>query len=153
MKRSNTLLKILLLMAIVVSSNLALANQPTVNGDHLEKATERITFSANILSALQAENVGLQVSAMQKVVKYKDLVDINKSALALVRVYRNSNDEKMRKLALVTIHSIQNDWALGVLKRDLEFEKSPTIKNLMIAVLKNDMDIFRESEEITAFLQ
>jgi hypothetical protein len=152
MKRSNTILTIVLLIAAIFSSNLALADQPIVNSDNLVKATERITFSENILSALKSENVGLQVSAMQQVVKYKDLVDINKSALALVRVYRNSYDEKMRMLALVTIHSIQNDWALGILKRDLEFEYSPTIKNLMIAVLNNDIETFKKSEEITAFL-
>lgn len=153
MKRNTTLLAIILLTSAALISNTALATQPIDNRDHLVTAVDRITFSKNILTALHSENAGLKISAMQKVVKYKDLVDINNSVLELMRVYRKSNDEKMRQLALVTIHAIQNDWALGILKRDLQFEQSPKIKKLMIAVLNNDIEKFKKSEEITAFLQ
>ena len=95
-------------------------------------------FSKNLEGAVKSENMGLQVSAMQMVIKYSDKVTINNSVTNLVRVYRSDPNERFRQLALVTIHAIQNDWALGIVERDLGFERSPKIKKLMTAVIDND---------------
>lgn len=151
MKRFNSLGAAVLLISVFFSANFALAYQPLIPGERI--TINSTTFSKNILTALDSENDGLKISAMQQVLKYKDLIDINKSAVALMRIYRSSKYEKVRKLALVAIHSIQNDWALGILKRDLYFEKSPAIKDLMIAVLNNDVEKFKRCKDIAAFLQ
>ncbi len=104
-------------------------------------------FSKNLEGAVKSENAGLQISAMQMVIKYSDKVNINNSVTSLVRVYRSNVNERIRQLALITIHSIQNDWALGIVKRDLGFERSPELKKLMIAVVNNN------TREVTSIYQ
>lgn len=59
----------------------------------------------------------------------------------------------MRQLALVTLYSTQNDWAMGIVKRDYNFECCPQVKRLMAAMLyeksKKDL-VSEESKKIIA---
>ena len=77
---------------------------------------------------------------MQMIIKYGTKVDVDNSALNLVRIYRMNKNEKIRQLALVTLHAMQNDWALGIIKRDIRFESSEKIKRMMAAIIANDTE-------------
>ena len=92
-------------------------------------------FSKNLVKALKSENLGLKVSAMQLVIKYKEKVDVENASLDVVRLYRRHKDERVRQLALVTLHAMKNDWALGIVKRDYNFENNLKVKKLMAAVI------------------
>lgn len=99
------------------------------------QATDYEAFSKNLVKALKSDNQGLQVSAMQQVIKYGKKVDVKDATLDIVRVYRRSNNEKFRQLALAAINAMQSEWALGIVKRDYQFETNPKIKKMMAAVL------------------
>ena len=104
------------------------------------QATDYDAFSKNLVKALKSENQGLQVSAMQQVIKYGKKVDVKDATLDIVRVYRRSNDENFRKLALAAINAMESEWALGIVKRDYQFETNPKIKKMMAAVLNANKD-------------
>jgi len=93
------------------------------------------TFSQNLTVALKTSNTGLQVSAMQLVIQYADKLKMDEAAKDLVKLYRKNKDERVRLMALVTINSIDNDWALSVVKRDFAYEKSTRIKKAMAAII------------------
>ena len=99
------------------------------------QAADNKTFSKNLVKALKSDNQGLQVSALQLVVKYGKKVDVEDATLGVVRIYRRSNNEQFRQLALAAIHASQNDWAISVVARDYQFETNPKIKKMMAAVL------------------
>jgi len=113
-------------------------------------------FSKNLVNALNSDNLGLKVSAMQKVIKYKEKVDVEDAALEIVRLYRRHKDERVRQLALVTLHSMQNDWALGIVKRDYNFENNSKIKRLMAAIIvdrKKTKTSMESSQIISAYME
>ena len=99
------------------------------------QAVDYEAFSKNLVKALKSENQGLQVSAMQQVIKYNDKVNVDDAIIELVRVYRRHSDERFRRLALATISATQNEWALGIVKRDFQFEKNLKVKKMMAAVI------------------
>jgi hypothetical protein len=107
-------------------------------------------FSKNLVQAIKSDNLGLKVSAMQKVIKYKEKVDVEDAALEVVRLYRRHKDDRVRQLALVTLHSMQNDWALGIVKRDYNFENNSKIKRLMAAIIvdQENTETSMESDQI-----
>ena len=90
---------------------------------------------------------------MQQAIKYKDYINVDHAALDLVRIYRRHKDDRMRQLALVTLYSAKNDWAMGIVKRDFNFECCPHVKRLMAAMLfeKSKKNLAsEESEKILA---
>ena len=99
------------------------------------QATDFEAFSKNLVKALKSDNQGLQVSAMQKVIKYGTKVNVDAAVINIVRVYRTNKDERFRQLALAAISSMQNEWAVGIVQRDYRFERNPKIKRMMAAVL------------------
>jgi hypothetical protein len=99
------------------------------------QAANNDSFNKNLVKALKSDNQGLQVSALQLVVKYGKDIDIKDATLDVVRIYRRSNNEQFRQLALAAINASQNEWAIGVVARDYQFETNPKIKKMMAAVL------------------
>ncbi len=91
-------------------------------------------FSKNIVKALKSDNPGLQKSAMQMVIKYGDKLDVEDAVFDVMRIFRNEKDRGERRLALATMVSMNNDWAMGFLKRQSEFENDPVIKNQLISI-------------------
>lgn len=102
------------------------------------KKTDWKTFSKNLVIALKSGNTGLQVSAMQLVIKWDKKVNVSAAALDLVKLYRKHENEKVRQIALVTINTMNNDFAAGIVARDIAFEKSEQMKRLMVAVIKQN---------------
>ena len=99
------------------------------------QATDYEAFSKNLVKAVKADNQGLQVSALQQVIKYGNKVEVKDATLDIVRIYRRSNNEQFRQLALAAINAMESEWALGIVKRDYQFEANPKIKRMMAAVL------------------
>jgi hypothetical protein len=126
MKRTFTSIVTCLFVLAVLSTNVSFAEEK-VNWE---------TFGKNLVSALQAPNTGLQVSAMQEVIKHAENVNVDKAGLDLIKLYRRHKDENVRQMALVTINSVNNEWAMEIVKRDFEFEKSKNIKRMMAAIIK-----------------
>lgn len=138
MKRFFYTAAIFLMILSLLPTEVIQADDLKADWDNMILSGDWHNFSKNLEGAVKSENAGLQISAMQMVIKYSDKVNINNSVTNLVRVYRSDTNERVRQLALVTIHAIQNDWALGIVKRDLGFECSPELKKLMIAVVNNN---------------
>ena len=111
------------------------AQERTPDWDQLMAKTDWKLFSDHLVKAIQSDNQGLQVSAMQHVIRYAGKVDVHTAAFKLIRIYRRNKDEFLRQLALVTIYASQNDYALSIVKRDYNFEKSEKIKRTMAAIL------------------
>jgi hypothetical protein len=137
MKRVTSIATIFLLSFLLISSSFAFAKN---DWENLVKNADWQKFSQNLEEALTIKNVGLQTSAMQMIIKYGNKVDVDNSVLNLVRIYRMNKNEKIRQLALVTLHAMQNDWALGIIKRDFRFESSDKIKRMMAAIIANDTE-------------
>jgi hypothetical protein len=74
-------------------------------------------FSKNLVKAIQSGNDGLIVSAQLMIIKF-----------------RNNRDQKARQLALVTLTHMKSNWAMEYLKRQVQFEKDPVIKQQLIAL-------------------
>ncbi len=89
-------------------------------------------------------------------IHHKDKVNVDRAVLDIVRLYRIHKDERVRQLALVTLHAMQNDWAVSIIKRDFNFEKSPQIKRIMLAILYDKtkkLDAREEGDKIVASIQ
>ncbi len=153
MKRISTILAMIVFSLMLIGwSNTLPAADPMAEWEALAQKADWKTFSKNLVMALNSCNEGLQVSAMQMVVKYADKVNVKKASLKLLCLYRNHKDERVRLLALVTIHATKNEWALGFVCRDLKFEKSPKIKKLMYTIIQNSRGKVKSAngEEIVA---
>ena len=112
----------------------------SVNGQHADrtkliKGTNWNAFSKNLVVALKTDNLGLQISAMQHIIHWADHLKVGEAAPVLIRLYRNHENVRVRQIALVTINAINNDWAKGIVKRDIAFEESARIKKMMYAIL------------------
>lgn len=114
------------------------AQEPNVDWETLLEKTDWKSFSKNLVAALKTDNTGLQVSAMQLVIKWKDRINVNDAALDLVKLYRSHKNEYVRQMALVTINTMSNDWAAGIVVRDLNFEESERMKRMMVAIIKKN---------------
>jgi len=115
MKRAMRITSALILSFLFLTASFVFAND---NWNYLVLTADWQKFSNNLEKAIDSKNTGLQTSAMQMVIKYGDKVDVDNSVIKLVRFYRISKDERVRQLALVSLYSMQNDWALGIIKRN-----------------------------------
>ncbi len=113
-------------------------------------------FSKNLVKAIQNKNLGLKISALQHVIHHKDNINVDRAVIDIVRLYRSHKDDRVRQLALVTLHAMENDWAIGIIKRDFRFEKSPQIKRIMLAILYDKtkkLNAREEGDKIVASIQ
>jgi len=111
------------------------AQEKAPDWDQLLENTDWNLYSKNLVKAMNSENLGLQVSSMQQIIKYKDNVNVDKAVQTIFRLYRRDKDVRVRQMALKTIYELQNDWALGMLARDVNYEKTPKIKRMLVAIL------------------
>ena len=85
---------------------------------------------------MASENTGVKQSAMQLIRKYGDKLKLdNDSIFELVKIYRWQKDVRYRQLALVTLYSLKDKWAMGFIKRSLEFENDPVLKHTIAAIV------------------
>ena len=92
-------------------------------------------FSNTLVQALQSKHDGLKGAAMRMVIQHGDQVNVKPAVFDVMRVYRDHDDENMRRLAVVALGEMNNRWAIRFLSRSLDFEKSPTVRRTMKAVI------------------
>ncbi len=133
MKRTSLFGVIVVLFMVILCWSSVYGQQ--TEKDRLIKTTNWNTFSQNLVAALKSDNLGLQISAMQHIIHWAKYVNVGEAAPVLIKFYRQHENVRVRQIALVTINAINNDWAKGIVKRDIAFEKSDKIKNMMYAIL------------------
>jgi hypothetical protein len=112
-----------------------------------DKETDWDKFSQSLVKIYKCDNDGLKQSAMQKIIKYSDKLDVQEAAYDIYKIYKWHKDFNMRRLALVTLSHIKYDWAMKQLARDIKTEESPALKNQMIAIVK-EYNQNNESEDL-----
>ena len=127
MRQSFFKFTVLALATVFLSLSTVLADEPAdVKWDQ---------FSEGLVQALQSENTGLQLSAMQMVIRYGDKVDVKAARYDVMDTFLYSKDRRVRQLALVALSKINNTFDMGLLERQIGFENDPVIKNQIAAVL------------------
>ncbi|UCE05190.1 MAG: hypothetical protein JSW07_16445 [bacterium] len=102
-----------------------------------KKKTDWKAFSENLCKALASSNTGLQMSAMRQIISYADSLNVNKAVFDVMRFYNDGRqDEKVRQMALMTLYKMQNKWAIGFLRRAVNFENSPKLKSQIYWIIE-----------------
>ena len=134
---------------VIISIMLVMGLVQIVFADDLLKMSEVNwkMFGNNLENAFVIGNEGVQLSAMQNIIKYGDYLDVSDAAIPLVRIYRNHKNERVRQMAVVALHKVKNKWALYFLKRNLKFEDNPTIRRQIADYIrKNQQDTLTTNE-------
>ncbi len=91
--------------------------------------------SKTMIKALQGENEGLQVSVLQKIIRYGEVLNKNGLALNVMHTYREHKNEMVRQLALVALYKMKSNWGMLFLRRAVKFEESPVLQKRIYAIL------------------
>jgi len=117
----------MIIAVVFLSLHVVLAEEPTeIDWDK---------FSKSLVKALQSNNEGVQLSAMQLVIKYGDKVDVSAARYRVMDIFMKHKDQKVRQLALVTSYVIHNPFDLGLLERQLKFEEDAVIARQIAAIM------------------
>ena len=85
-------------------------------------------FSTNLIVALKSNHRGLQESAMQRIIRYADSLDVAGGVYEIAMIFRFDDNPQMRRLAMVTLSKINTDYSLSYLCQYLKFESNPSIR-------------------------
>ncbi len=109
-------------------------NQPEVRAHVTREQWD--TFSDNLEQALACGHEGVQQGALRMIIFYGDNLAISRTGVHnAVRIYRDHKDDRLRRMAVVALGKIQDSWGLDMLKRSARFEKSPSVRQTILAVL------------------
>ena len=109
-------------------------NQPETRA-HVTRAQWDM-FSDNLEQALACGHEGVQQGALRMIIFYGDNLTISRTGVQeAVRIYRDHEDSRLRRMAVVALGKIQDQWGLDMLKRSARFEKSPSVRQTILAVL------------------
>ena len=93
-------------------------------------------FSDNLEQALACGHEGVQQGALRMIIFYGDNLTISRTGVhEAVRIYRDHEDDRLRRMAVVALGKIQDPWGFDMLKRSARFEKSPSVRQTILAVL------------------
>jgi hypothetical protein len=88
-------------------------------------------YSTNLIEAIKSSNEGLQLSAMQKVIKSSDSLDVALARYVVMDVFMNNKDQKVRQLALATLIKIDNPLDIGLLELHLKWEENEELQKMI----------------------
>ena len=94
-------------------------------------------FSTNLIVALESDHQGLQESAMQRIIRYSDSLDITDGVYDIALIFRFDGNPQMRRLAMVTLSKINTDHALDYLCQYLKFEDNPSIRKQCCCIIRD----------------
>ena len=138
MKNILTVLKRALIIGFLLLPALTFAQKPTTDWD---------SFSKNIEKALSSDNIGLQKSAMQQIIRYGDYLDVKDAAFDIMDVYRYNKNDRVRHLAMVTIYKMDYKMGLDFIIRNLRFEDYEPIKDRIYAIM-HEMEQNKSAKKI-----
>lgn len=127
MKRSNLTIAFVAVAILIFSLSTVFA-QESANVDW--KA-----YSKSLVKAVKSSNEGVKFSAMQQIIRYADKVSVSPARYEVMDIFLTSNNRQVRRLALVTLYKINNSLDMGLLERQIKFEKDPVIKRQIAAIL------------------
>lgn len=107
-------------------------------------------FSKNLVNGLTFENDGVRQAVLQHIITYADYLDVDDGVLDMMRIYRHHRNEKFRQLAVVALTKTHNNWAMGFLKRNIKFEKNPTIRRQIIECLRLHQQQMSNNDKLMA---
>ena len=82
-----------------------------------EKLVDWQQFSRNLIKALASPNEGVQLSAMQQIIKYSEHLHVTAAVIDIMRIYRNHAKFQVRRLALTALAKTKSNYAMGFLRR------------------------------------
>ena len=94
-------------------------------------------FSTNLIVALKSNHPGLQESAMQRIIRYSDSLDITDAVYDIALIFRFDSNPGMRRLAMVTLSKINTDHSLGYLCQYLKYEDNSSIRKQCCCIIRD----------------
>jgi len=94
-------------------------------------------FSINLVKAMKSNHPGLQESAMQRIIRYSDSLEVTDAVYDIALIFRFDDNPQLRRLAMVTLSEINTDHSMGYLCQYLKYEDNPAIKRQCCGVITN----------------
>ena len=94
-------------------------------------------FSENLVKAIKSGHPGLQQSAMQRIIRYADSLDIKDAVYPLVQIFRFDDNDKVRRLAMVALAKINTDHAISYLYKYMKFEENVMIRHQCVCIIND----------------
>ncbi len=126
MQRSKVLFSVLLIMAVMSQATLLMAQEREVNWK---------AFSVNLTKAIKSDNPGLQQSAMQRIIRYADKLEVDNAVYDIANIFRFDKNPRVRRMAMVTLSSINSDKSMDYLSRYLKFEEDKAIQKQACCIM------------------
>jgi len=92
-------------------------------------------FSKNLVKAVKSGHPGLQQSAMQQIIRYKDNLDVKDAVYDIALIFRFKDDQKVRRLAMVTLYAINSNKALAYIADFLKYQDCECTKKQGISMI------------------
>ena len=118
----------LIVILILLLSSDIFAGNGKVNWD---------AFSTNLVVALKSNHPGLQESAMQRIIRYSDSLEITDGIYDIALIFRFDDNPQMRRLAMVTLSKINTDYSLSYLCQYLKYENNQSIRKQCCCIIRD----------------
>jgi len=118
----------LIVILILLLSSDIFAGNGKVNWD---------AFSTNLVVALKSNHPGLQESAMQRIIRYSDSLEITDGIYDIALIFRFDDNPQMRRLAMVTLSKINTDYSLSYLCQYLKYEDNQSIRKQCCCIIRD----------------
>ena len=107
-------------------------------------------FSVNLTKAIKSDNPGLQQSAMQRIIRYADKLEVDAAVYDITNIFRFDKNPRVRRLAMVTLSSINSDKSIEYLSKYIKFEEDKTIQKqaCCIMALHDSLKTLKKDEYI-----
>lgn len=95
-------------------------------------------YGERLAETLASDHEGLRQGALRLMVLYGKKLELRREAIYdVVRIYRDHDNDRMRRMAVVALGSLDNAWGLDLLSRSVRFERTPTVRRTILAVLSS----------------
>ena len=128
MRNSYKISGALIVILIMLLTGNIFASNGNVNWD---------AFSNNLIVALKSNHPGLQESAMQRIIRYSDSLEITDAVYDIALIFRFDNNPQMRRMAMVTLSKINTDYSLSYLCQYLKYEDNPSIRKQCCCIIRD----------------
>jgi len=135
MKRFATIIALFALVCTITTGAYAGPDNPEKDKAKQAEAAKWEAFSENIVHALQSDNEGAKLGALQMVIRYGADLNVDEAIFDVMRLYRDNDDDDVRRMAVVAMGQMKNAWAIGFLRLSKDFEQSPTVRKTIQAVV------------------